>query len=550
MEAITNAIYDLAEKHLGEYRFKNGQLVTKRCPFCGGGNNNDYETFAIGLNNGLWNCLRGSCKKKKGNFKELCDFFGERYDLEDIPRYINLQGKKKKTYVKPNPDDLKELSDEAITYFGSRRISEDTLKAFKIACDNKGNIVFPFYRDGVLTYVKYRKPKKRAPDDKSPKEWAMADTEPILFGMDNVSYNMPVAITEGMIDALSLYEAGFHNVLSVPSGCNNMDWLNTCYDWLDQFNQIILFGDSDEPGMEMVSALAKRLGTDRCMIPQEYPELKYNGKDYNCRCKDANAILCCYGAQYLLDMINACEPAPIKGVVDVSTIQYIDPTKVPRILTKIPALDRQIGGFKQGGVSVISGRSGEGKSTITGQLMLSAVEQGYNVCAYSGELNDSQFLEWICHQAVEAKYVGYRIDEKSGKTFTYISDEIIQRVKDYLQGHMFLYKNEELDEESETDAMLRVFEACARRNGCSLFVADNLMCLTISPDEENRAQQKVAAKLKAFAKKYNVHVILIAHPRKRNPGTKFTNDDISGASAIGNLADTIMSIEKPNIQVK
>lgn len=40
-----------------------------------------------------------------------------------------------------------------------------------------------------------------------------------------------------------------------------------------------------------------------------------------------------------------------------------------------------------------------------------------------------------------------------------------------------------------------------------------------------------------------------AHPRKRNPGTKFTNEDISGASAIGNLADTVMSIEKPNIQV-
>lgn len=149
------------------------------------------------------------------------------------------------------------------------------------------------------------------------------------------------------------------------------------------------------------------------------------------------------------------------------------------------------------------------KSTITGQFLLSAVEQGHNVCAYSGELNDSQFLEWICHQAVEAKYVGYRIDQQSGKTFTYISDEIIQRVKDYLQGHMFLYKNEELDEESEADAMLRVFEACARRNGCSLFLADNLMCLTISPDEENRAQQKVAAKLKAFAKKYNVHVILV-----------------------------------------
>lgn len=40
-----------------------------------------------------------------------------------------------------------------------------------------------------------------------------------------------------------------------------------------------------------------------------------------------------------------------------------------------------------------------------------------------------------------------------------------------------------------------------------------------------------------------------AHPRKRKPGETFTNDDISGSSAIGNLADTILNIERPNIRI-
>ena len=366
MDAMASAVIDLAEKHLGDFRIRNGQVMAKRCPFCSGGANNDYETFAIGLNNGLWNCLRGSCKKKKGNFKELCDYFGEaHYDIENYTSNAVYNATKKKTYVKPNPDDLHELTEEIITYFAKRKIGEQTLRDWKVASDEKGNIVFPFYRDGILTYVKYRRPKKHTKEDKSPKEWAMSNTEAILFGMDNVSFNKPLVITEGMIDALSLYEAGVSNVVSVPSGCNNMDWVNTCYDWVDQFNQIILFGDSDEPGQEMVSVLTKRLGEDRCMIPAEYPELIYNGKDYNKICKDANEILMCYGAEGLKAIVDACEPAPVKGILDLSAIPYLDPRSVPRIMTKIPALDHAIGGLMEGGITVISGNAGEGRLLLS-----------------------------------------------------------------------------------------------------------------------------------------------------------------------------------------
>lgn len=510
MDSIKSAVLDLAEKHLGDFKVRNGQIIARKCPFCGGGSNNDYDTFAVGMSNGLWNCMRGSCQKKSGNFQELCDFFGEtHYDLDDAPRPMALPKKAKKIFDKPDPESIKPLTDDIITYFASRRISEETLKDFKIGSDEKGNIVFPFYRDNVLTYVKYRVPKKHKKEDKSPKEWAMANTEPILFGMDNVSFNKPVAITEGMIDALSLYEAGFTNVLSVPSGCNNMDWLNSCYDWLDKFNQIILFGDSDEPGVEMVQNISRRMGEDRCMIPQEYPELIYQGKDYERPCKDANEILMCYGAEYLKGMVEACEPAPVKGILNVASIPYIDPASIPRILTKIPRLDRAIGGFKEGGVTVISGRSGEGKSTITGSMLLSAIDQGYNACAFSGELSAQQFLDWICHQAVESEYIGYKIDQRSGKTITYVPDEIMQRVKTWMDGHLFLFDNGEILEDNQADAVIKAFEVCARRYGCKIFLTDNLMCLTVSPEEENRAQQKIAARLKVFANKYKAHVILV-----------------------------------------
>lgn len=188
------------------------------------------------------------------------------------------------------------------------------------------------------------------------------------------------------------------------------------------------------------------------------------------------------------------------------------------------------------------------KSTLCSQLLLAAIQQGYNCCAYSGELPAYNFLDWICHQATKREYIGYKVSQQSGKTFTFVGEDAMERIKKYLDGRLYLYDNSCISDEDLSKSVIKMFEVCARRYGCKLFLADNLMCLTVSPEEENRAQAKVCAKLKAFANKYKVHVILAAHPRKGSKGETFDTQDISGSSAIGNLADSVLNVEKnPNL---
>lgn len=539
MDSMASAVIELADKHLGYFRVKNGQVIAEYCPFCHG-HDKDKETFAVGTANGLWQCLRGSCGKK-GNFKQLCEYFGEEAPTGySLPKVTKQQ---KKIYIKLDEDILYPMTEDIVTYMATRRISEETLLDWKIAADKKGNIIFPFYRDDELVYVKYRKPKRHEKAD-GPKEWQESNTEPILFGMDMTDFNKPLVITEGEIDALSLYEAGVSNVVSVPCGCNNLEFVNLCWEYLEKFNQIILFGDADEPGQEMIATLSKRLGEDRCMIPSEYPEFIYNNKDYNRICKDANEILMCYGPEFLKNLVDSCEPAPIKGVLELSKIPFVDPTTVPRLLTKIPALDNMIGGFSEGSLCIISGKRGEGKSTLSGPLCLNAISQGETVCVYSGELNAYKFLEWIMLQATERKYIEYKTDARSGKNICCVSAEIQKRIKKWLEGKFYLYDNSIVTDEKQTDSILKVFEACARRYGTKTFICDNLMSALVSADEENKAQAKFTAQLKAFANKYKAHVIVIAHPRKTAAGTTFTSDDVSGSSAITNLADVVLNVEK------
>ena len=349
-----------------------------------------------------------------------------------------------------------------------RRISEQTLRDFNVSATTEGNIFFPFFRNKELVFAKYRKPKKYQKGD-GPKEWQDRNTEPILFGMDMVSFNKPLIITEGQIDALSLYEAGCTNVVSVPCGCSNLDWINSCWDWLENFSQIVIFGDNDDPGTEMIANVMKRLGEDRCMIPPDYPDLIIDGENAGRACKDANEILYSYGAEYLQEFVKTCEPAPIKGVLNLASIPFVDPTSIPRIYTRIPALDNAIGGLGEGTVTVFTGKRGEGKSTLNGQLLLNAIQQGYNVCAYSGELSGNKFLEWIMAQATESKYISVRTDPRSGKTYAVVPHDIQQRIKQWIDGKFYLFDNAYIDDASQQEAILKVFTVCARRYGCKVF---------------------------------------------------------------------------------
>lgn len=538
-------ILSFCQKHIGEYRIRNNQIVAKVCPFCHGGGSGDMETFSVGLYNGAFSCLRGGCGKT-GSFRELCEFFGERpAKMVSMP-----SSRAKRLYARPNPH-LLPVTDEIVSYFEQRKISKSTLNAFGIASSGNGDIVFPFYRDKELIYVKYRKPRKHKKED-GPKEWQEKNTEPILFGMDNASFNQPLYITEGEIDALSLYEAGVTNVVSVPCGCSNLEFVSLCWDWLEKFQRIVLFGDNDEPGVEMVSTLMKRLGEDRCMIAPEYPELLIDGEPSGRACKDANEILFSYGKEGLKQIADACEPAPIKGVLNLADVTMVDPTTKPRIFTRIPSLDNAIGGLAEGSVTIFSGKRGEGKSTLGGQLLLNGIQQGYSCCAYSGELPAQTFLNWILLQATESKYIAARTDQRTGKNYAVVPYDTQQRIKSWINNKFFLFDNNYSADIPQEEAIIKTFTLCARRYGCKIFLVDNLMTIlseTTTADNENKIQGKFVAALKAFAVKYKAIVLLVCHPRKTKAGEKFTSEDVAGSANITNLADTVINIEKPNLRI-
>ena len=541
-------ILKFADDYLQPYRLdeRRGQIQPEYCPICGGGAHRDRNSFAINLATGIGGCLRGSCSWH-GNFPQLVEAVGARagdypmtafnnpgYRMPEQPAAVQYAMPTSKVYPRT----------AAINgYLESRKISQATLDAYMVGADESGNILFPFYRGGKLIYVKHRKPVKVEKN----KEWQDPGTCPILFGMDLCSPDAPLIITEGMIDCLSLHEAGLRNVTSVPSGCEQLEWIKTCWTFLEKYDQIILFGDNDEPGRKMVDEVVRRLGEARCIVVDGYPAR--SEKDERV-CKDANEILYFCGSEILQEMVRSATRRMPRGLLDLADVDDEDPKDTMRIRTYIPKLDLAIGGLEAGTITVCTGSPGDGKSTLLGQLILGAVEQGHSVCVYSGELPARKFKLWLTLQAAGSDYITLQDDEVKGTKVPFVPRETSKRIAEWFRGHIYLFDNREHFEKSNLNSVMEIFELAAKRYGCDMYVVDNVLTLVADAAEENREQNTFMSQFNAFLIRYNAVGVVVAHARKVPTNQDYLRlNDVSGNSAITKLASSVLVMEKPNIRV-
>ena len=152
-------------------------------------------------------------------------------------------------------------------YFKRRKISRSTIDYADVRQDDEGNTVFNYYdTNDVLTMVKYRPSRKVNKGEN--KCWCQkgADTTPLLFNMNRVNATVPLLICEGEPDCLSAIEAGFTNAVSVPLGSTNFGWIEENWEWLEQFDSIIICSDNDEAGLKMQKECIYRLGSWRTKV--------------------------------------------------------------------------------------------------------------------------------------------------------------------------------------------------------------------------------------------------------------------------------------------
>ena len=520
-ELNTDDIFRFSDTVAGSKKQKGNELIFEYCPYCNGGKHRDKETFSINTKKGVFQCKRSSCGKQ-GHFVELCRDFGFTLDFQEAKQY------------KPLPQKRIETTEPAVLYLKSRGIGEETAKRYCITTrkDDAGILVFPFYDEqGTLVSVKYRRCNFDKARHKS-KEWFVKDTKPILFGVWQCTDFGRLVITEGQLDSLSLAECGIKNAVSVPNGANGFTWLVYMRELVSKFDTVVVFGDLEHGEMTLLDTLIKRLDNKLLAVRNE----DYLGE------KDANAILCKYGIQAVVQAVeNACVPK-LNHVVDLSAVENIDIGQLPKIKTNIPELDRVIGGLLMSQLIVLTGKSGNGKSTLLSQFVAEALDQGMHVLVYSGELAAYHFKRWLDYQLAGKDHLEPYTNEYGDTKYT-LPQDVEKQINSWYKGRAYIYDSH-ADCGAERERLLETVEKAIRQYGIQLVCIDNLMTAMAEyiGNDFYRAQSRFTDALKELAKKYNIAVLLVAHQRKTKDG--FGNEDVAGSADVTNLADVVLNYER------
>ncbi len=220
-------------------------------------------------------------------------------------------------------------------------------------------------------------------------------------------------------------------------------------------------------------------------------------------------------------------------------IEIIDRSKIVSIKTGIDALDKKLIGMNKGELSIWSGGNGSGKSTFLSQLALESISRGFNVAMFSGELTSNRAKSWLQLQA--AGRANTRLSD-NGVSY-YVPKEKADAIDEWAADKLWIYNNQY---GIKANSVIEDFIKHIEQHKTDVVIIDNLMSLDLSEirGEKYDRQTTLVLTLSEFAKKYDVHIHFVCHPRK--PVGFLRKSDISGTADLTNAADNVFMMHRVN----
>lgn len=429
-------------------------------------------------------------------------------------------------------------------YMASRGISKETVDYLDIRSDGEGNMVYNYYdTNDVLTNVKYRPARKvRKGTNKC---WAQkgADTTPLLYNINRINTGESITIVEGENDLAALIEAGIHNAVSVPFGAGNFSWIQENWDWLEQFDNIIICSDNDEPGIKMQKECVYRLGSWRTKvvdIPQTVTS-QFTGRKV--AVKDINEVLYYCGKEAVVNLIANAKDTPVPSLIDFADVKEIDLSDIEGITVGINDIDKEIMRLFYSSLTILSGTPGSGKTSFLCQLAAQSIDQDKPVWMFSREMPDWLTKNWIEYILAGNRHIT-QFQSNSGAAYWKVNEDAKREISRHYREQLMIYRDQFSNKLQDLQTSM---EDSARKYGSKLFIIDNLMTVDLDATSEsmNEKQTEFVQWLIQFAMKYNVATVLVCHPRKLQPGvTNVGMYDISGTSNIINLAHRAFGLKR------
>ena len=410
-------------------------------------------------------------------------------------------GSTEKEYVIPDVEPVLIQNPKVVAWFDSRGISAQTLNDLCVGegleympqtGKQENTIQFNYFIGNELVNIKYRDGRKNFKLYKG--------AEKVFYNIDaTVGYDT-IVIVEGEMDVLSFHEAGIKNVISVPNGAtlnnNNLDYLDNCIDYFSDKEKVIIAVDSDEAGQALQQELVRRLGAELCYT------LSFDDV------KDANDYLQKYGKQKLAQHIAQAKPVPLENVttykdIEGEVIDFVENGFKPGYQVGLKNFDSIFSTYT-GQFITVTGIPSSGKSDFVDQMVV-----GYNQLygwktAFASPENQPTYLH--AHKLIRKVWQGMPQRHEVG-------GDRWKQITGHVNDNFFFIDMDRYN----LEAVLRKGAELVKRKGIKCLVIDpfnKVRDVDAKTEDVNRYTMEYLTKIEVFAKKFDVLVIVVAHPTK------------------------------------
>lgn len=513
---------------------KHSGTIKIKCPKCGNNPKHKGRTdLSVNISEGVWKCWSASCGWT-GTINE---------------RKFTT----KKEFTKPTWSNNTDLSDKVVKFFESRGISQFTLRENKITIgkdwmpqfqNEVETIHFNYFINNELVNIKYRAPRKTFKMHK--------DAMLCFYNLDSIKEERECYIVEGEIDALSLYEIGIHNVLSVPNGAGNgnlnLEFIDNSIDYLEHIEKYYIATDNDTPGINLRNELIRRLGQEKCFLIELD---KKDANEYLCEKDDqGNYKIIPGGKEQLKEALKKFKEIKIDGIFtcDDAFQEMLNSFKNGKhrgSTTYFKTLDERWT-WRAPSVSLFTGYNNEGKTNLFIQLaVLKAYFDNWKFAIFSPENYPiGDFFDDVVHC-----FVGIGCDPYYANNL--MSEQQYLEACNFVNEHFFIINPED---DFTLDTIIEKTRYLVKRKGINWLLLDPYNQVEHLQERGERDDIYIVRFMrtlkKQVASKFNIGVTVIPH---QNTPYVAKNEDypepdgykIKGGGSFSDTADDVLTIWRP-----
>lgn len=423
-----------------------------------------------------------------------------------------------------------------------RGLKDDVLKVYGVGATScrffggngwstEWSMTFPMFDDKErIARYKVRSIQSKANMKLEPKGGSWG-----LFGLQTVAKDVEeVVLTEGELDAMSVYQATGRAAISVPNGASSLPI--QVLPLLERFKRIYLWMDEDDAGQNGAKQFARKLGLGRCVMVRGA-----NGTDRST--KDANDCLR-HGVD-MESMIESAKPIQHEGVMRFEDLREevfaeLNGNGSNEGAVKcisLPRLNNLLKGHRYGEVTILSGHTGVGKTTLLAQMSLDYCLQGVGTLWGSFEVGNVRLAQRLLQQF----HAIHRDGSSLLSRFDYWADRFSELPMYFMKYHG----------SNPVHRIVDVMEYANYAMDCRHMVLDNLQFMTYvsatSRGEEGgrfEVMDEAVAQIRQFATGCGSHVTLVVHPRKTDDDSRISIASVYGSAKATQEADNVLVLQR------